>query len=76
MHTNYRSIRLENRSCPECGEPVDAVSKDEAGREKYWFACASPRGVCTWGERTATCWSDGERVTREEAERTFDRRHG
>lgn len=76
MHTNYRYIRLDERPCPECGEPVDAVCKDETRREKYWFACTSPRDVCTWGKRTGTHWSDGRRVTREEAERTFDRRYG
>lgn len=76
MRTNYRYLRLDDRSCPRCGESVDAVCKAEAGREKYWFACTNPRDVCSWGSQTGTHWSDGPRVTHEEAERTFDRRHG
>lgn len=49
--------------------------QQEHRREKY-FVCDSPRDVCRWGEQTGTHWSDGERVSREEAARTFARRHG
>lgn len=39
MHTNDRYLRLDERSCPDRGEPVAVVCKDEAGREKHWFVC-------------------------------------